>query len=953
MHNVTSWQRLLQAQLPAVLIAVGTTLGVMGLKGLTLLESWELRAYDQMLRSQPERLADSPILLVKVTEADIQAQKTWPLPDPVLIQALNKLQAAAPKVIGLDFFRDLPIPDPFNPRTENTTANNLSQYLIAHPDVIAVCKVGRKNNPGVAPPAGLQPEQVGFADLPLDPDGVIRRGILIRTPTPDNACSTATSLGFALALHYLEDNSDFDANEQLKIGSQVFERATPNTGGYQGIDARGYQILINFQNPGLFQSVTLTQLLEGEVPPAQIRNRVVLVGVTADSSNDKFVTPLNNLRYGEERTPGLVIHAQIVQQILGAVNRTQPLIWAWGGVGEWVWVYGWSLLSGVLWLNLGRRRSLLFPSLGLGLGLGGLVGVSYGLFVAAAGWVPVIPAGLGMVATAFAMVVYRATHPEKKQIVPEPLQPLISPVGSSPAVLPTPAPFQSPPTAALSTPPIATALDLTPITTPVSPNLTGLGQDATAIFSPNPISYPHAPSPSPSPPLPSPARAATEPTVLPETLIQMTDSLPADVSDEPNPEEPDREKTFAVDSPPFSGLVDVIATPWPGASPEATFALEPEANSPDLALPSQILDSTLPPTVIHPTSADSPPTRATSLQGLSGDATVVDPEVAAIPETEAPIRHTSALTPEHLGVKPTEQDPTTGSFPTQNPDRDIDAHVYSAELIPGLLAGRYQIITQLGRGGFGRTYLAEDTQMPLKPVCVVKQLFPSRSDAKFMQVARRLFQREAATLAQVGQHDRIPRLLAYFEENQAFFLVQEYVRGRSLHDELKQKGIFPPSYVKQLLEDILTILVYVHSLSVIHRDIKPGNILRRDSDQQLVLIDFGAVRHIQPEDIAAADQKFTIAIGTRGYAPNEQMAGCPTFASDIYALGVVAIQALSGISPELLQHDPMTGELVWQSATPISESFRTILSQMVRYNFRHRYQSAQAVLDDLRETSVS
>ena len=921
MSNAPLWQRVLQAQLPAVLIALGATLGVMGLRGSTLLESWELGAYDQMLRSQPAQMADSPILLVTVTEADIQAQKTWPLPDPILIQALTKLQAADPKVIGLDLFRDLPIPDPFNPGAENTTSNNLSQYLIAHPDVIAVCKVGRKDNPGVAPPAGLQPEQVGFADLPLDPDGVIRRGILIRTPTPDNACSPATSLGLALALHYLDDNSEFDANEQLKIGEQVFARVAPNTGGYQGIDARGYQILLNFQNPSLFQSVTLTELLEGKVSPAQIRNRVVLLGVTADSSNDKFMTPLNDIRAGEERTPGLVIHAQIAQQILGAVNRTQPLIWTWDGLGEWAWVYGWSLLAGVLWLNL-ARQSLLRSSLGLGIGLGALLGVSYGVFVVAAGWLPLIPAGLGMTITTFALLVYGGTRADKSiAIATTPNQATIQP--------PPPTPSQS-----LESQSPATVLDFTPPLPSLPAYGPGLDFQATVIFAHQPPESTTEPSFAAFPE-PGQSEIGFKP-------IQTPELAPDEATREQT-----KEQTYALDVPADSLSPSTVPTSRPGVFNDETFVLMDEETSPPRPLTTPPTESDSQPTVIY-----APPPQTIVPQVLSGDATVVDPDHDSPLAADTLAIDISGLHPEHLGLNSTEQEPGTDAMHHSGVEETFEAHSYSAALIPGLLAGRYQILTQLGQGGFGRTYLAEDTQMPLKPVCVVKQLLPSRSDAKSMQVARRLFQREAATLAQVGQHDRIPRLLAYFEESQAFFLVQEYVQGRSLQDELREKPVFSPRYVKQLLEEILTILVYVHSLNVIHRDIKPGNILRRESDQQLVLIDFGAVRHIQPEDLAAVDQKFTIAIGTRGYAPSEQMAGYPTFASDIYALGAVAIQALSGVSPSNIQHDCNSGELIWFSATPISEKFQQILNRMVRYNFRQRYQSAQAVLEDLAQTAV-
>jgi len=873
MTQVPAWQHLLQRQLPAVLIGFTATLGVMALKTLTLLEPWELRAYDQMMRSQPGDVWDSPILLVTITEADIQAQKVWPVPDTLLIQALEKIQQSQPKVIALDLFRDLPIRDPAHAGLDNTVQNNLSQYLIAHPNVIALCKVGHGNNPGIKPPAGLLSEQVGFADLPLDTDGVVRRAVLIRTPTPDHPCSTPASLAFQVVQHYLPQRSTFDANEVLKIENQSFPRILPNTGGYQDVDARGYQILINFQKPETLGSqVTLTQVLTNEVPPSLIRDRIVMIGVVAESSHDKFFTPLNNLRFQDSRTSGLVIHAQIVQQILGAINGTQPLIWAWDGFGEWAWVYGWSLLSGVIWLNLYRRRNFLWPALALGFAVVVLVGLSYGVFVVAAGWLPVVPAGLGMVATAVIMTIYQSTRSQSERDILAVSANLASPSVTAPSALP-----QS---------------NLNPFPSPQTP-----GTTSTAIY----ISHEVQPG----------QEDGINLTVLDETTSLQP---PAPYAPASNPSFVNEQTNLAFEPPPSQPAIPSI----PGAVESTVLYKSPTNSQPE--------------TVLEPQPNLQIPAEA-----------VVEPESHDVLEED------ERLQPHNLGLVATAKEPTTGSVSTSISDAtpEMEVSEYSGALIPGLLAGRYQVITQLGRGGFGRTYLAEDTHIPLNPVCVVKQLLPSRSDAKFMQMARRLFQREAATLAQVGQHDRIPRLLAYFEENKAFFLVQEYIKGLSLQSELEQQPVFSPAYVKQLLEEILRILVYVHSLNVIHRDIKPSNILRRDPDKQLVLIDFGAVRHIQPEDLAGNDKKFTIAIGTRGYAPSEQMAGRPTFASDIYALGIVAIQALSGFPPSELKTDSMTGELIWHTATPISDTFRAILSQMVRYNFRQRYQSAQAVLDDL------
>ncbi|GAA6615237.1 CHASE2 domain-containing serine/threonine-protein kinase [Scytonema sp. NUACC26] len=268
-----------------------------------------------------------------------------------------------------------------------------------------------------------------------------------------------------------------------------------------------------------------------------------------------------------------------------------------------------------------------------------------------------------------------------------------------------------------------------------------------------------------------------------------------------------------------------------------------------------------------------------------------------------------------------------------------------------ILSGRYQVTKVLGSGGFGCTYLARDMQRPGNPVCVVKQLMPARRDTKFLQVARRLFDAEAEILEALGQHSQIPQLLAYFEENHEFYLLQEYIQGHSLNDELPPvRGIQNESYVITLLKEILEILVFVHEHRVIHRDIKPNNILRRNLDNRLVLIDFGAVKMMQPTSNEQTELA-TVAIGTRGYAPPEQFAGHPRLSSDIYAVGMIGIQAVTGLLPHELQPHPDTGSVMWRHRAQVSESLAAILDKMVRYHFSDRYQSAAEVLLDFKHTA--
>ena len=293
-----------------------------------------------------------------------------------------------------------------------------------------------------------------------------------------------------------------------------------------------------------------------------------------------------------------------------------------------------------------------------------------------------------------------------------------------------------------------------------------------------------------------------------------------------------------------------------------------------------------------------------------------------------------------------------------------------------VLDGRYKLIKQIGAGGFGHTFIARDMRRPGSPPCVVKQLKPASDDPNFIREARRLFNTEAETLEKLGRHDQIPQLLAYFEEDKQFFLVQEFIEGRSLHEELKApslevsdlenqpqdrilaelENIDEPVRDKQLsevevlqiLKDVLEVLEFVHSEGVIHRDIKPDNLIRRKKDQKIVLIDFGAVRAMQDSNTQLTanekgESRFTVTIGTPGYMPSEQCAGRPNYSSDIYALGMVAIKALTGYGPTDLPTDPATGELVWRDKAKVSNGLAMVLTRMVRYHYTQRYQSVREV----------
>jgi len=271
------------------------------------------------------------------------------------------------------------------------------------------------------------------------------------------------------------------------------------------------------------------------------------------------------------------------------------------------------------------------------------------------------------------------------------------------------------------------------------------------------------------------------------------------------------------------------------------------------------------------------------------------------------------------------------------------------------LGGRYKVISKLGAGGFGETFLAEDLHLPGNPLCVVKKLKPQTTESETLSMARRLFDTEAKVLYQLGNHEQIPRLLAHFEDNQEFYLAQELIEGEPLSHELVGQP-WSEDRVIALLEDVLEVLAFVHEQNVIHRDIKPPNLIRRRRDGRIVLIDFGAVKQVSSQvvDPETGQTNLTISIGTKGYMPNEQLAGNPRFSSDVYAVGLLGIFALTGTQPKRFSEDPETNEINWREHTrQVSPELGAILDQMVRYDFRDRYPTATEALLAIRSLTAT
>ena len=267
-----------------------------------------------------------------------------------------------------------------------------------------------------------------------------------------------------------------------------------------------------------------------------------------------------------------------------------------------------------------------------------------------------------------------------------------------------------------------------------------------------------------------------------------------------------------------------------------------------------------------------------------------------------------------------------------------------------IIGGRYDIIEHLREGGFGITFLAKDLLRPGQPRCVVKQLRPEQQFSKnAWKAVRRWFNREAETLERLGRHDQIPLLLAHLEENGNFYIVQDFIEGRTLRDELRDVKRLSEEEVITLLRQGLTVLSYVHEQGVIHRDIKPENLIRRQ-DGVLCLIDFGIVKAFSAQNLT--ESTTTVAVGTPGYTPYEQTCGKPYPASDVYALGLVAIEALTGKLPTALVAASDTAELVWQTGLHINPALAQVLTTMVRHHHSHRYANGQATLQALEEALV-
>ena len=373
----------LQATVLLTSLLVLALLGVRHLGGLQFLET---AAFDAMLRLRPANKPDPRLLIVEITESDIQTWQQSTLSDRLVAKLLEQLQQHQPSVIGLDLYRDIPQP-PGN-------AELLNQ--LQADNVIAITKLGIGDSNSVPPPA-IPLERVGFNDFLIDADGRIRRNLMYG----ELGEQKLTSFSLQVSLSYLaKQNLDLRVEPDfLQIGSTDFDALDANSGGYQmsPSDAQGWQVLLNYRT-NVARQVTLTQVLENQLDPSWVKDKIVLIGYTAPSKKDLFSTP-----YGVSRMPGVLVHAQMTSQILGAVLDNQPLFWFWSQWGEVLWIWGWAFGGAILAWRLKRPLWLGVAILGA---LGGLSGVCMSVFLMA-GWIPLIPPAFALISTAGAVLSYR------------------------------------------------------------------------------------------------------------------------------------------------------------------------------------------------------------------------------------------------------------------------------------------------------------------------------------------------------------------------------------------------------------------------------------------------------------------------------------------------------------------------------------------------------------------
>lgn len=369
---------------------------VLGLRRVGALQGLELLAYDWMVNLYSQDRVDPRLLVVEITDRDIEQQKSFPITDDAIARVLNKLQQHQPKVIGFDLYREVAYP----PGTKALRAE------LQRDNVVVIQLIGSGDNTLSAPP-GVAPEQIGFNDIVIDvEDDVLRRNLMYVQYQAEDRVREMYSFALRVSLKYFDEQLKFKVDKDyLQIGEAVFPDLEANSGGYQleASETAGKQILINYRSPNIAQKVTLSEVLAGDVPPELIKDKIVLVGTSAPSVKDIYATPYKGARGS---MPGVIAHAQMTSQILSVVLDEASLFWFWSEWIEGFWVWSWSLLAAIIAWKLKHPFSITLAGIA---GVGGLWGICSLAFVFG-GWIPLIPAAITFGVTIASAIAYKALY---------------------------------------------------------------------------------------------------------------------------------------------------------------------------------------------------------------------------------------------------------------------------------------------------------------------------------------------------------------------------------------------------------------------------------------------------------------------------------------------------------------------------------------------------------------
>ncbi len=383
---------------------------VMGVRYVGVLQSLELKAFDQVLRLRPDETPDPRLLVIAVTEDDVEAQaqeqRRGSLSDKALAKLLETLEAYRPQVIGLDIYHDYPVQKDYPALVKRMQQTH---------NLVSICRVSdpEAKKSGIAPPPEVSPRRSSFSDIVLDPDNIVRRHLLALTPPPSSPCVADYAFSVQVALHYLASQGislQFTPEGYWQLAKTIIKPLEVHTGAYQKIDAWGHQILLNYRSyrspKDIAPQITLKEVLAGHLHADTVKDKIVLIGTTAESFRDYSLTPYKTNLGSSEEIPGVMLQAQMISQLLSTVLDGRPLLWSWSVWEETIWVWGWSLVGSLLAWYLGR---LGYFYLGITVAIACLYGICLIILIQLGGWLPLVPSVLALVGSGGTIAFYKAS----------------------------------------------------------------------------------------------------------------------------------------------------------------------------------------------------------------------------------------------------------------------------------------------------------------------------------------------------------------------------------------------------------------------------------------------------------------------------------------------------------------------------------------------------------------